>query len=79
MRFETEEIASQADAAVASDFNVLPEIPEIEGEDVVLLAMARESLLSTHAEGLARHGGKLDAFTPNATSRSTTPGCTTAS
>jgi Tfp pilus assembly PilM family ATPase len=65
MRFETEEIASQADAAVASDFNVLPEIPEIEGEDVVLLAMARESLLAAHARGLAAAGGKLDAFTPN--------------
>jgi len=65
MRFETEEIASQADAAVASDFNVLPEIPEIEGEDVVLLAMARESLLELHARGLAAAGGKLDAFTPN--------------
>ena len=66
MRFETEEISSQADAAVASDFNVLPEIPEIEGEDVVLLAMARESLLEDHLDGLARHGGKIDAFTPNA-------------
>jgi Tfp pilus assembly PilM family ATPase len=66
MRFETEEIASQADAAVSSDFNVLPEIPEIEGEDVVLLAMARESLLATHLAGLTACGGKLDAFTPNA-------------
>jgi type IV pilus assembly protein PilM len=66
MRFETEEIASQADAAVASDFNVLPEIPEIEGEDVVLLAMVREALLETHAAGVASLGGKLDAFTPNA-------------
>ncbi|MEM7306036.1 MAG: pilus assembly protein PilM [Planctomycetota bacterium] len=66
MRFETEEIASQADAGVASDFNVLPEIPEIEGEDVVLLAMARESLLEDHLDGLDASGGKIDAFTPNA-------------
>lgn len=66
MRFETDEIAGQSEAAVASDFNVLPEIPEIEGEDVVLLAMARESLLEEHMEGLASHGGTLDAFTPNA-------------
>jgi Tfp pilus assembly PilM family ATPase len=66
MRFEAEEIAGQADAAVASDFNVLPEIPEIEGEDVVLLAMARESVLTTHLEGLNAAGGKLDTFTPNA-------------
>ena len=39
---------------------------EIEGEDVVVLAMARESLLESHLEGLTAVGGKLDAFTPNA-------------
>jgi type IV pilus assembly protein PilM len=66
MRFETDEIGGQSEAEVASDFNVLPEMPEIEGEDVVLLALARESLLAEHLEGLQRAGGKLDAFTPNA-------------
>lgn len=66
MRFEVEEIGGQSGAEVASDFNLLPELPEIEGEDVCLLAMARESLLEAHAAGLARVGGKLDAFTPNA-------------
>jgi Tfp pilus assembly PilM family ATPase len=66
MRFEVEEIGDQSGAGVASDFNLLPQLPEIEGEDVVLLAMARESLLDAHAEGLTRAGGKLEAFTPNA-------------
>lgn len=66
MKFEAEEIGGQSDAAVASDFNVLPEIPEIEGEDVVMLCMARESLLEEHMAGLASLGGSLDAFTPNA-------------
>jgi type IV pilus assembly protein PilM len=66
MRFETEEIGGQSDSEVASDFNVLPEMPEIEGEDVVLLALARESLLAEHMEGLKATGGKADAFTPNA-------------
>jgi len=66
MRFEVEEIGGQSGAEVASDWNLLPELPEIEGEDVALLAMARESLLEAHAAGLARLGGKLDAFTPNA-------------
>ncbi len=66
MRFEVEEIGGQSGAEVASDFNLLPELPEIEGEDVCLLAMARENLLEAHAEGLAAIGGKLDAFTPNA-------------
>ncbi len=65
MRFEVEEIGGQSGAEVASDFNLLPELPEIEGEDVCLLAMARESLLEAHADGLTRLGGKLDAFTPN--------------
>jgi len=66
MRFETEEIGGQSDSEVASDFNVLPEMPEIEGEDVVLLALARESLLAEHVDGLKATGGKVDAFTPNA-------------
>jgi Tfp pilus assembly PilM family ATPase len=66
MRFEVEEIGEQAGAGVGSDFNLLPPLPEIEGEDVVLLAMARESLLDAHLSGLTSLGGKLDAFSPNA-------------
>ncbi len=66
MRFEVEEIGGQSGAEVASDFNVLPAQAENEGEDVVLLAMARESLLETHVQGLASAGGNLDAFSPNA-------------
>jgi len=66
MRFETDEIGGQSESEVASDFNVLPEMPEIEGEDVVLLALARESLLEEHLDGIGHAGGKLDAFTPNA-------------
>lgn len=66
MRFEVEEIGGQSGSEVASDFNVLPPQAENEGEDVVLLAMARESLLEAHSEGLAAAGGTLDAFSPNA-------------
>ena len=66
MRFEVEEIGGQSGAEVASDFNVLPAQAENEGEDVVLLAMARESLLETHLHGLSVAGGALDAFSPNA-------------
>ena len=66
MRFEVEEIGDQSGAAVASDFNLLPTLPELEDEDVALLAMARESLLETHVAGLAQVGGRLDAFSPNA-------------
>ncbi len=66
MRFEVSEVGDQSGSAVASDFNLLPELPEIEGEDVVLLAMARESLLEEHMQGLAALGGKLDCFSPAA-------------
>lgn len=66
MRFEVEEIGDQSGAGVASDFNLLPQLPEIEGEDVVLLAMARETLLEEHVAGLARCGGTVESFTPNA-------------
>jgi Tfp pilus assembly PilM family ATPase/Tfp pilus assembly protein PilN len=64
MRFEVEEVGGTSGAAVVSDFNLLPDLPEIEGEDVVLLAMAREDLLETHADGLADLGGTLDSFAP---------------
>jgi len=64
MRFEVEDVGGSSGAAVASDFNLLPDMPEIEGEDVVLLAMAREDLLKTHAEGLEEVGGSLDSFAP---------------
>ncbi len=66
MRFEVEDIGEQTGSGVASDFNLLPELPEIEGEDVVVLAMAKEGLLDEHMQGLAALGAKLDAFAPNA-------------
>ncbi len=66
MHFEVSEIGDQSGAEVSSDFNLLPELPEIEGEDVVLLALARETLLEDHLEGLEDQGGKLDCFSPSA-------------
>jgi Tfp pilus assembly PilM family ATPase len=66
MRFEVDDIGGQTGEGVVSDFNLLPEMPEIEGEDVVVLAMAKESLLSGHMDGLASHAGSLNAFSPNA-------------
>ena len=64
MRFEVEEVGDQSGSEVASDFNLLPTLPEIEDEDVCLLAMARETLLADHVRGLAGLGGRLDAFAP---------------
>ncbi len=64
MRFEVEEVGGASGSAVASDFNLLPAMPEVEDEDIVLLALARESMLEEHADGLASAGGALDAFSP---------------
>jgi len=66
MRFEVEEIGDQSGSGVASDFNLLPQLPEIEGEDVVLLAMAREGLLDAHLAGVRAAGGSVESFSPNA-------------
>lgn len=66
MHFEVAEIGDQSGSEVASDFNLLPEMPEVEGEDIVLLAMAREGLLEEHSAGLAAAGGALDSFAPSA-------------
>lgn len=66
MRFEVSEIGGQSGTEVASDFNLLPQLPEVEGEDVVLLAMARETLLEEHQAGLASVGGTLECFSPTA-------------
>lgn len=65
MRFEVAGIGDASDTEVAADFNVLPELPELDGEDVVLLAMARESLLEQHSEGLSELRGQLRHFTPS--------------
>ena len=66
MRFEVEEVGDQSGSDVASDFNLLPALPELEGEDVVLLAMARTALLDAHEDGLKSVGGTLECFSPAA-------------
>jgi Tfp pilus assembly PilM family ATPase/Tfp pilus assembly protein PilN len=66
MRFEIAGVGDSSESEVAGDFNVLPDLPELEGEDVVLLALAKESLLASHREGLAALKGPLEHFSPNA-------------
>ncbi|MDF1838248.1 MAG: pilus assembly protein PilM [Planctomycetota bacterium] len=66
MRFEVAEIGETSGEGVASDFNLLPDLPEAGGEDIVLLAMARESLLEEHLEGGAHLKGRVDSFAPTA-------------
>ncbi len=66
MRFEVESLGDSSDTDVAADFNVLPELPELESEDVVLLSVARETLLDVHGAGLADVKGTLGWYSPNA-------------
>ncbi len=66
MRFEVAEVGDSSASAVAADFNLLPALPEIEGEDVVLLAMVRASALAAPLAAIKALGGDLDAFSPNA-------------
>ena len=65
MSFEVESLGDSSESRVAADFNVLPALPELEGEDLVLLAVAREELLETHERGLAECKGSLRHFMPN--------------
>ena len=64
MRFEVAEIGDQSGSEVASDFNLLPEIPEVEGEDVVLLAMAREARLEDGPRASRRRVASSTASAP---------------
>ena len=66
MRFEVAEVGDTSGTEVASDFNLLPTPPEADGEDIVLLAMARTSLLEEHEAGLEELGASLECFTPAA-------------
>ncbi|MDE0904164.1 MAG: pilus assembly protein PilM [Planctomycetota bacterium] len=66
MRFEVAEVGDTSGTEVASDFNLLPTPPEADGEDIVLLAMARTSLLDQHQAGIEAGGFTLECYTPAA-------------
>ena len=66
MKFEVAEVGEQSGEGVASDFNLLPELPESGGEDIVLLAMARENLLEEHLGGAKEMGARVESFAPSA-------------
>lgn len=66
MHFEVAEVGDTSGTEVASDFNLLPTPPEADGEDIVLLAMARTSLLDEHRAGLVAGGFTLECYTPAA-------------
>lgn len=64
IKFEVEDLNAQSGGDLASDFNLLPIPTDFSGEDTVLLALAKNSLLDLY---LAAQGSglKVQSFTPN--------------
>ncbi|MFO0984946.1 MAG: pilus assembly protein PilM [Planctomycetota bacterium] len=65
MGFEIQEIRSRSNEAVATDFNLLPSVSELTADDTVLLAVAKEALLTTVDESLASARLKPTGYVPN--------------
>ncbi|MAE75728.1 MAG: hypothetical protein CMJ85_02530 [Planctomycetes bacterium] len=66
MDFEVQEIAAQAGGDLASDFNMLPIVQELTGEDTVLLALAKSEALAATDRIVQAARGTVASFTPNA-------------
>ena len=64
MDFETRELESRSNAALASSYNLLPVPKELDEDDTMLLALVREDLLEEEAGRLAPLA--VEAFMPNA-------------
>lgn len=66
MKFEIEELTTQAGGNLASDFNLLPIPPGVTGDDTVLVALARNDALESASAALKETRASVGAFTPNA-------------
>lgn len=66
MKFEIDELASQAGGNLASDFNLLPIPPSLTGDDTVLVALAKNESLDAVVAALRAAGSSVGSFTPNA-------------
>ncbi len=64
VEFEVKEIASQSGQELCADFNLLPGSSELTGEDMVLIALAREENAEERRKWTEERGGKLAALTP---------------
>lgn len=64
MEFEVRELEAKSSGGLATDFNILPVPKEMTDEDTLLLALAREDLVSDWLEALP--GLPVRGFTPNA-------------
>ena len=63
--FEVKEIASQSGQELCADFNLLPGSSELTGEDMVLIALARDERAQESQQWVEEKGGKLGALSPN--------------
>ncbi len=65
MDFEVQEIAGQAGESLASDYNLLPASEDLSGEDTILLALAKTSVLEERVRKVGLWKGAVEAFTPD--------------
>ncbi|MGQ0554230.1 MAG: pilus assembly protein PilM [Planctomycetota bacterium] len=66
MRFESEEVAEQSGDALSSDFHKLEGAARHVDDDMVLLALVRDSLIAERSAVLQSAGLRVACFTPNA-------------
>jgi type IV pilus assembly protein PilM len=66
MGYEIAEIAEQSGDALSADFNVLTGARGYADDEMVLLALVRDSLIAERGGQLAGAGVRIGAFTPNA-------------
>jgi len=65
MEFEIQEMTGQSGDQLAADFNLLPVSSDLSSDDTVLLALAKQGILTHHMEVLKAAGVTPRAFTPN--------------
>jgi type IV pilus assembly protein PilM len=66
MRFEIEDVAEQSGDELSADFNMLTGAAMHSDDEMVLLALVRDSLILERSAELGGAGVKVGAFTPNA-------------
>lgn len=66
MEFEIQDVAEQSGDDLSADFELLPGAARWSDEDLVLLALVRDTLIEERGGLLAEDGIKVRAFTPNA-------------
>jgi len=65
MDLEIQDLASQSGGGLSADFNLLPAAEDGEGDDTVLLALAKDEALEARNDFLKSAGGSVAGYVPN--------------